>query len=445
MASTPPIVEAADRLECKLWSGSTTSMQQPSAHEVAEGICYDTLLAQTPAAMRTCQAAFSPSGLGLLIVSDAPVPAGALDTALNATRALALSPNDVTRRGALTRGLQSDVRSSGLRNTTTFTLPFKYCATDGGDLSVVPRCALDDPSVADAVDGVGAAMANVGRLVAKLCDSMLGLHGALERAVLRSGNAKARLVHYHASDGPSPSDSVSIASLGTWQGWHCDYGLFTVLCSPRYDDDSVDKGVAPVTVLPPPSAGLVLLPRRSDVGTGRGISPVHVHIPPGAFAVQVGEAAQVLTGGRLTAVPHCVARPAALQAGGSRVCVSRTTLILFLQPPWEMPLLPVPTAEPWYPSDETKAAAAAASGHALSEGARRPVAGELAAVEVLRASEDACGPLGDDLLPPLRGRWACGMSYAEFSQRTTRAYYGGSGGSSVRSAGSGGSGRHQRR
>jgi hypothetical protein len=58
-----------------------------------------------------------------------------------------------------------------------------------------------------------------------------------------------------------------------------------------------------------------------------------IHIPRDAVAIQVGEAAAILTGGRLKACLHCVARPRA----GTHLLhqrYTRQTFVLFAQPPW---------------------------------------------------------------------------------------------------------------
>lgn len=244
-------------------------------------------------------------GLGILLVADAPLPAATLHETLDVADSLSQLPCDMMGREIQSRGLQSDVRryGAGPRNTTSLTATLKY--STGRELPSV-SCAsprgCENRTTLDALERIGSVMLTTGRLVAGLCDSFLDLSsGQLERSIALSGVAKARLVHYHAqatdptSGETKPSERAAAADLrglGSWQGWHCDYGLFTVLCSPRYRsrvpvDSTKDGAPAVVDAAPPPSAGLVLLsPGQPSLGTSP--IPVVVHVPPGMLAVQVG-------------------------------------------------------------------------------------------------------------------------------------------------------------
>ena len=131
----------------------------------------------------------------------------------------------------------------------------------------------------------------------------------------------------------------------------------------------------------------------------------------------------------------------------------RSTLILFLQPAWGDPMVPMPSqvhSGPVQPEGVSDTATRGPERGLLVRGTcsgatecREPgqaapavesAASSIETVDggqcnscdvaaVLSASEAACSPLGD-ALPPLRERWVCGMTFADFSQRTARAYYG---------------------
>jgi hypothetical protein len=107
-----------------------------------------------------------------------------------------------------------------------------------------------------------------------------------------------------------------------------------------------------------------------------------VAVAADCLVVQVGEAAQILSGGKLVARAHCVARPT------MAADVSRETMAVFLQPAWERPLM-------------------------------LPMWGAETALQARGLSTDL-----ETLIPPLTSRWRQGSTFAEFSQETTRQYYG---------------------
>ncbi len=107
-----------------------------------------------------------------------------------------------------------------------------------------------------------------------------------------------------------------------------------------------------------------------------------VAVAADCLVVQVGEAAQILSGGKLVARAHCVARPT------MAADVSRETMAVFLQPAWERPLM-------------------------------LPMWGAETALQAGGLSTDL-----ETMIPPLTSRWRQGSTFAEFSQETTRQYYG---------------------
>lgn len=98
---------------------------------------------------------------------------------------------------------------------------------------------------------------------------------------------KARLLYYYPL-------SQSTANEDTWIGWHNDSGFFTALAGDLY----VNHTTGAVVECPDPAAGLYVVDRQDCV--------LRVTIPFDCLAVQMGECTQIVTGGTVTATPHCV-------------------------------------------------------------------------------------------------------------------------------------------
>uniref|UniRef100_A0A7I4CBD6 Isopenicillin N synthase-like Fe(2+) 2OG dioxygenase domain-containing protein n=1 Tax=Physcomitrium patens TaxID=3218 RepID=A0A7I4CBD6_PHYPA len=127
------------------------------------------------------------------------------------------------------------------------------------------RCAHGDSfsELGNLFKQLGMCMVRVGLLIARLFDayqSHAGLcESSLEQAILESGTAKGRLIHYHSllekdilrslqnSKTQKQNKNASKARISEvwnaaadsgvstlWQQWHCDYGIFTVLTSPLF-------------------------------------------------------------------------------------------------------------------------------------------------------------------------------------------------------------------
>ena len=217
--------------------------------EAMQQLPFSELLEGGASAIAAAKTAFMQPGLGVLLISDVPLSAATLHETLDVADSLSQLPYDVMGREIQARGLQSDVRrhGTGPRSTTSLTATLKYPTGSGRDPPSVscpsPR-GCENRTTLDALERIGSVMLTTGRLVARLCDSFLDLSsGQLERSVAQSGVAKLRLVHYHAQatdpasgemDHCERATAAGLCGMGSWQGWHCDYGLFTVLCSPRY-------------------------------------------------------------------------------------------------------------------------------------------------------------------------------------------------------------------
>lgn len=129
---------------------------------------------------------------------------------------------------------------------------------------------------------LGMCMVEVGLLVARLCDTSRShrsiCEGSLEQAILESGTAKGRLIHYHSlqeqealsslrnnlhkgqeqnksANGGRKTGTSNLAidsgvSVSTrWQQWHCDYGIFTILTSPLF--------LKPTRIIPSEADGII--------------------------------------------------------------------------------------------------------------------------------------------------------------------------------------------
>jgi isopenicillin N synthase-like dioxygenase len=178
-----------------------------------------------------------------------------------------------------------------------------------------------------------------------------------------SRGQKGRLLHYF----PTPSDSSCPPDDPLWCGFHNDHGTITGLVAGEYYNTQTG------TVLdesPDPEAGLHVCPLGWS-------EPVSVRIPANSLGFQIGETAQIMSGGILRAGPHAVIAPR--RSNGESVC--RSTMALFLQPNPE-DVLHVPAWD--------------------SEGA-----------EAFQTSL---------LVPPLRGRFCDGDSFAQFCSKTIQAY-----------------------
>ena len=187
------------------------------------------------------------------------------------------------------------------------------------------------PELSPAFKALGRLIIDCGAMVAACADAYAAGHGCagrLARIVTQSPCHKARLLYYF------PLEAGAAASGGgseesSWCGWHLDHGSLTGLVSGMY----VGADGAEV---PNPDATSGLHIRTRDGEVVRAVFP-----GPGSLAFQLGECSQVHTGGLLQATPHCV-RGA---QGPGAVGVARCTYALFMQPRWDEPMDPPPSAD----------------------------------------------------------------------------------------------------
>ena len=325
------------------------------------------------AILQDVKKAFSPGGLGILVIRELPGATESLRRQVCEQACTLPARDELYGR----HGLGSDTVEGG--GVTSATLAVKWEAGDSPGFSPpASDVAGGSSTLRNGVHSLGVVWATVCEAVAQVCDTWLGLEegGGLAQALRVAGEAKARLVGYRGSAPPTSP---------LWQEWHKDYGLFTAISAPSY-----------FTCALPPSQETMMIPALPPL-TGVGLhvmrpgtgEMVHVPLPPGCLGVQVGEAAQILSGGKLAAVPHCVKR----EGGEEGLC--RATFVVFCQPPYTAPLLPL--------IDDARA--------------------------VLAAEDPMWGDTLKGVLPPLSHRWPGTVKgkvcdFNAFGKATVKQYFG---------------------
>jgi len=137
--------------------------------------------------------------------------------------------------------------------------------------------------------------------------------GLLGETMSSTIKCKGRLLYYF------PVGKRQSGKEDGWIGWHNDSGFLTALTPDMYLDASGKE-----IECPDPGAGLWVVDRNG--GT------IKVDVPKDCLAIQCGECLQVITGGLLTATPHCV-RPARADYP-----VARTSCPFFIDTQPEFPL-----------------------------------------------------------------------------------------------------------
>jgi isopenicillin N synthase-like dioxygenase len=185
--------------------------------------------------------------------------------------------------------------------------------------------------------------------------------GFLGETMSTTIKCKGRLLYYFPVQ-----KKVAAKSEDGWIGWHNDSGFLTALPPDMYLDKDGNE-----IECPDPGAGLWVVDRSGG--------NIKVEVPKDCLAIQCGECLQVITGGLLTATPHCV-RPALVDYP-----VARTSCPFFIDTQPEFPLF-MPT------------------------GATRS--------EVVNAAVDT------GKVPPLASRWTeDGQTFVDFLGTTFQRYY----------------------
>jgi len=186
-------------------------------------------------------------------------------------------------------------------------------------------------------------------------------------AMKNTEKAKGRLLYYF----PLSDTALKEGAADSWIGWHNDSGFLTALAGDMYVNDETGEKID----CPDPKAGLYVVDREGE--------SVKVDIPSDCMAVQLGECVQIVTGGALSATPHCVR--GATPAPGSTVKVARISHPCFIDTIPQFPLT--------MPAGVTMN-------------------------EVLGSALD------DSKVPPLKDRWTeDGMIFGDFLQKTFERYY----------------------
>lgn len=174
---------------------------------------------------------------------------------------------------------------------------------------------------------------------------------------------KCRLLYYFPLP-ESSGENQGTPSEDSWIGWHNDSGFFTALAGDMYVNHETGEQIE----CPDPNAGLYVVHRNGQVQK--------VTIPEDCLAIQMGECLQIVTGGTVTATPHCV-------RGAAATNVARISLPCFVDTPPDFPLEPPPKT---------------------SRG------------KVLESS-NSCK------VPALALRWDEGQTFGDFLQKTFATYY----------------------
>jgi len=343
-------------------------------------------------------------------------------------------------------GLISDVPKSNTSAVTSAACQERLLrgSHKSGDPSSVYDEEVDDEKgqgIRDAVHSLSLVLYDVISNVCKSCDNALGLTSSeksLSSVLARSESAKARMIYYHALDndnvekvemenvknkdlpGEKEDSGLDISTIGNWQAWHYDYGLFTALISPQLleDESEVEEEERRVEEIDSENinrGGLLVLSRENDK-----TKIVRIRIPRDSVAIQVGEAASILTGGRLKPCLHCVTRPNSLfkqmvinsininGKGNDSTRIrhkhTRQTFVLFAQPPWSQKMQ-------------------ALDDSLVNEIDKGRYEDKKDGRDDDRIKRDV-SLLESLLVPPLSQRFSSGMTFSDFAAKTTKAYYG---------------------
>jgi isopenicillin N synthase-like dioxygenase len=235
------------------------------------------------------------------------------------------------------------------------------------------------PGFQDACKHLGCILKETAVLVARHIDALAASKlpvGAYEpvlfKAVQDTEKVKCRLLYYFPLPNETAADgTVAPPTQDGWIGWHNDSGFLTALAGDFYVDDETGA----IIDCPDESAGLYVINRNNQVQ--------RVVIPPDCMAIQMGECTQIITGGAVTATPHCVRGVSAGHAAAATT--ARISLPCFIDTP---------------PGFALNMPAAATREQVLDAGGQT------------------------DKVPPLSARWAGdGMSFGDFLQKTFSMYY----------------------
>ncbi|KXT18242.1 hypothetical protein AC579_2876 [Pseudocercospora musae] len=313
--------------------------------------------------LESLEAAFGPSSLGIIIVSDLPPQYTCLRSKLlSYSSYLANLPASELSKVEIPQARYNIGWSCGkekLDNGQFDTLKGSYyvqpihnpeleekAKKEYGDKipDMTTPNVWPDESVLPGFEGIFQELCemiiDVAGFVARSCDrygvaKLEGYRdGTLENIVRGSVSTKARLLHYFPPPPPPPSERKAEGKNtdDDWCGTHHDLGALTGLTSNMYVDEEANPPYMKDGMLPE----LEELETHPDPKTGlwikdRSGKATQVHIPRDCLAFQTGEALQMITRGKFRAVPHFVRG----SVGGGKI--ARNTLAVFTQPNlWEI-------------------------------------------------------------------------------------------------------------
>lgn len=193
----------------------------------------------------------------------------------------------------------------------------------------------------------------------------------LYSAMKETQKTKSRLLYYYPLDRTEENGR----SFDNWIGWHNDSGFLTSLSGDIYVNDATGQILDPTKV--DPEAGLYVTDRSGE--------SIHVSVPEDCMAIQIGEVVQILTGGVVSATPHCVRGPRPNFNENFHLKVARVSCPCFID------------SKPTFP---------------------------LVAPKGSTEEQILCAGIGRDKVPSLKERWTeDGMMFGDFLQKTFERYY----------------------
>ncbi|RIA79823.1 hypothetical protein C1645_793709 [Glomus cerebriforme] len=180
------------------------------------------------------------------------------------------------------------------------------------------------PEFEEAFKDLGCFIIEVGKLVARACDSFVltklpkAEPNYLERIIDESQTTKARLLHYFPIQ-TNQNDDID----DSWSGWHTDHSSLTGLTSPMFVDER-DLSY-PEIECPDNQAGLYIKNRSNTI--------IKVTIPKDCLAFQLGAAMQLASDDNLHATPHMVKAISSVTKSDVPInFIARNTFGVFMQP-----------------------------------------------------------------------------------------------------------------
>ncbi len=313
-------------------------------------------------AFETLIAAFGPSSLGILVVTDLPPTFPSLRSrVLTSSSSLAALPPSILEsltkpsakylvgwshgKETLRPGVVDTQKGSYYINCAFYQSPDLQGADaakhPGFEEYTAPNLWPAGPDIPDfktAAEELITLIIDTAVLVARACDQYAQAQiegykpGYLEHVVQTSTTTKARLLHYFPPEpkattnghppplDPTKPDDAQDSNEDDWCATHLDHGCLTGLTSAMFVDESTEP-IAELPTSPSPLAGLYIRSRQNET--------VKVNIPRNALAFQTGEALELITKGKFRAVPHFV-RGGESRSDNARI--ARNTLAVFTQP-----------------------------------------------------------------------------------------------------------------